>query len=303
MTITAVLLILLSVLMHVGWNALSKREHPSAAFFLAATGVGTLLLLLPALLLYGSRIPLIPAEVWWTLGATGFCQALYMVALAAAYRAGDMSVAYPLARSISPVLVALAALPLGRAERIDPLCAIGIGVITVGALLVPRRGFRDLRWNDYWTPCCALALLAAAGTAGYSLLDDHGLRLLRELPRTPFPTTEATLVYAAFEGLSTALFLGLWVALHPRERVDLTTLRRSGLGTAAQTGAAMYLGYALVLGSMAFVSDVSYVVGFRQLSVPLGALVGVRLLGEPGPPAKIVGVGLCFAGLLLVAVG
>jgi drug/metabolite transporter (DMT)-like permease len=80
-------------------------------------------------------------------------------------------------------------------------------------------------------------------------------------------------------------------------------MRRSGLAAAAQTGAGMYVGYALVLGAMAFVSDVSYVVGFRQLSVPLGALVGVYLLGEPGPPAKWVGVGLCFVGLLLVAFG
>jgi drug/metabolite transporter (DMT)-like permease len=299
---TAILLIVLSVVMHVGWNAVTKRQNPSAAFFLLATACGTLLLA-PGLILYAERIPLIPAPVWWTLLATGFCQALYMIGLAAAYRAGDMSVAYPLARSIPPILVALAALPLGRAERIDPLCVVGIAVIAIGALLIPRQGFRYLRWSDYWTPCCALALVAAVGTAGYSLLDDHGLRLLREHPRTPFPNLEATWLYATFEGLSTALFLGLWVSLHSHERAELSSMRRSGLAAAAQTGAGMYVGYALVLGAMAFVSDVSYVVGFRQLSVPLGALVGVYLLGEPGPPAKWVGVGLCFVGLLLVAFG
>jgi drug/metabolite transporter (DMT)-like permease len=301
-TATAILLIALSVLIHVGWNTLTKRQHPSAAFFLLATAFGTLLLA-PAAALYAERIPLIPAEAWWTLLATGFCQALYMIGLAAAYRAGDMSVAYPLARSIPPLLVALAALPLGRADRIDPLCVVGIALITVGALLVPRQSFRELRWSDYWTPCCALAVVAAVGTAGYSLLDDHGLRLLRELPQTPFPNLEATLLYATFEGLSTALFLTLWVALQADERADLAALRRTGLWATARTGAGMYVGYALVLGAMAFVSDVSYVVGFRQLSVPLGALAGVYLLGEPGPPAKWTGVTLCFAGLLLVALG
>ena len=68
-------------------------------------------------------------------------------------------------------------------------------------------------------------------------------------------------------------------------------------------GIGIYLAYGLVLISMAYVSDVSYVVAFRQLSVPLGALVGVWLLRERRSIPKALGVALAFAGVLLVGAG
>jgi drug/metabolite transporter (DMT)-like permease len=48
---------------------------------------------------------------------------------------------------------------------------------------------------------------------------------------------------------------------------------------------------------------VVYVVIFRQLSIPLGAILGVTLLREPSYPAKYFAVALMFAGLLLTALG
>jgi uncharacterized membrane protein len=48
---------------------------------------------------------------------------------------------------------------------------------------------------------------------------------------------------------------------------------------------------------------VTYVVAFRQMSVPLGVLLGLAVLGEPLNPPKIAGVLAVTAGLVLVAVG
>lgn len=39
---------------------------------------------------------------------------------------------------------------------------------------------------------------------------------------------------------------------------------------------------------------------FRQLSIPLGAIAGIVLLGEPACRPKLVGVCLMFWGLVLV---
>ena len=54
---------------------------------------------------------------------------------------------------------------------------------------------------------------------------------------------------------------------------------------------------------MAFVSNVSYVVAFRQLSVPPGAVAGVLLLHDPPYLPKLIGVAIMFAGLVLVGLG
>jgi uncharacterized membrane protein len=51
------------------------------------------------------------------------------------------------------------------------------------------------------------------------------------------------------------------------------------------------------------VTNVSYVVAFRQLSIPLGAFVGVFVLKEPRYRPKLVGVLVMFAGLVLVGAG
>ena len=61
--------------------------------------------------------------------------------------------------------------------------------------------------------------------------------------------------------------------------------------------------YGIVLWAMAYATDVSYIVAFRQLSIPLGALLGIMVLRESAPWPKICGVALAFAGLVLVAIG
>ena len=302
MTITAIVLILISTATHVGWNFLGKRDHPTAAFLLVANTLG-FLCLAPALLRYGQGLASFPASVWWWLGLTGGFQALYYAALAGAYRAGDMSVAYPLARSVPVVLVAVASVMLGkRADLGTPLLA-GIVLVVAGGFLVPLRRFGEVRLTGDGLRATRLALLAAVGTAGYSLVDDHALRLLRAVPGLPVSPVAATLLYSFFEGLSSSVWLGLWLAVQRRGRAEVVDVARSYLGRAWLAGFFIYAGYTLVLVAMGFVTNVSYVVAFRQLSIPLGALVGVLMLKEPPYRPKLVGVLVMFAGLALVGVG
>ena len=72
---------------------------------------------------------------------------------------------------------------------------------------------------------------------------------------------------------------------------------------AVLAGVAIHLAYTMVLVSLAFARNVSYVVGVRQLSIPLGAMLGILVLKEAPYRPKLVGVGIMFAGLILVATG
>lgn len=302
MTPFAALLILLSVIVHVAWNTLGKRQRPSAAFFWVANTAGGLFLL-PAWLSQASRVSETPAAVWGTLALTGLCQALYYAALAGAYRVGDLSVAYPIARALPPVLVLLASLALGRGERIGTACGIGIGAIVVGGLLLPLPRFATLPWRRYLEGGAGLAAVAAVGTAGYSLLDDYGLRLLRQAGSPPLGVVPATLLYAPLEFLSSSLWLGLYVVLRREERAAFGSVIRGEWSAALPVGLGIAVAYSLVLAAMAFVADVSYVVAFRQLSVPLAAAAGVLWLGEAPTAPRVIGVACATAGLVLVAVG
>jgi drug/metabolite transporter (DMT)-like permease len=241
--------------------------------------------------------------VWRLLSVTGLCQAIYYVALAGAYRSGDISVAYPLARSSPAVIVTLAALILGRSEQITMQAIIGIILVAVGSFMVPMRRFRELRLSSYWNLTCVLALVAAVGTAGYSLIDDEALRFLRDDAGIGQSAVVISLLYITAAGLFTGFWLTLFSLLNAASRREFRGMSAARKRRALAAGVVIYVTYSIVLVSMAFVRNVSYVVGFRQLSIPIGALLGVVLLGEPGYRPKAVGVVTLFVGLVLIGTG
>ncbi|MHC4253713.1 MAG: hypothetical protein ACYS9X_31750 [Planctomycetota bacterium] len=59
----------------------------------------------------------------------------------------------------------------------------------------------------------------------------------------------------------------------------------------------------LVLVAMGLVTGASHIVALGQLSIPVGAALGVVALKEPRCPAKCVSVAVIMAGLLVVAAG
>ena len=60
--------------------------------------------------------------------------------------------------------------------------------------------------------------------------------------------------------------------------------------------------YILVLYSMNFVTNVSYVQVFRQLGLPIGMALGIIVLKEKSAPPKFVGVALILIGLALTVI-
>ncbi|MCP4627903.1 MAG: hypothetical protein GY850_30955 [bacterium] len=78
---------------------------------------------------------------------------------------------------------------------------------------------------------------------------------------------------------------------------------KSGKSAAAITGIGIYLTWGLVLVSMNYVVNVSYVAAFRQLSIPLGAIFSMTLLKEPRYLPKKAGIAAIFIGLVLAGIG
>ncbi len=298
MTATAIALITLSVFAHVGWNSFSKRQ-PSIAFFFIASATSALTLA-PLLWYHRTLLARTPSVVWVLVVVTGLFQAIYYAGVAGAYRHGDMSLAYPLLRALPVFLITAISLILGRGGQITPMGLVGIITVAVGCIVLPLKCLRTARLRDYLTPCCLLALVAATGTTGYTLVDDEALRQLQYglpwLGKIPI-----TLYYIPLQTLSTCLWVMLFVLILPSERERLRQLRHQGWNQAALSGPVITGAYGLVLASMNYVNNVSYVAAFRQLSIPLGALLGVWLFKEPAYRPKLIGVGIITMGLILVA--
>ncbi len=302
MSLLALVLVLASGFLHAGWNLLGKRRTLTASFFLLANLSGVALLS-PLLLTHVDVVQTWPQQMWGWLLLTGFFQALYCTALAGAYRAGDLSIAYPMARS-APILVVMAtSVLLGRGDQLSSWCALGACLIVAGCFLIPMHRFSDLRWQNYLNTSCLLALLAAVGTAGYSLVDDEALRFLRGVDNWDASVVERTLVFAGWQAISSSVWLLLFILPRSTSRQTMRHVLRLDCAAAITAGVAMYVTYGLVLIAMAYAKNVSYVVAFRQVSIPIGVGMGVLFLGESLPAPKILGVLVLLVGLVFVAFG
>ena len=299
MTTPAILLLLLSTFLHAGWNLVSKRQNPTGAFFCIAS-LTAALCLLPLLFVQRDVLPRIPPGVWGLLLVTGVSQTVYYVGLAGAYRHGDMSVAYPLARAIPVLLVTGVSFLLGLGKPLSAWGLAGIAAVGSGCLILPLASFRAVKLANYRNICCAFALLAALGTTGYTLIDNEALRQLRTPSALGLSTTQASLLYTALQTLATALTLTGYVLLVRRERRACRAIWQTGLRKAMVAGLLITVTYGLVLSAMAYVTNVSYLAAFRQLSIPLGAVFGIVLQKEPAHPPKLIGIGVVLVGLLAI---
>ncbi|MBM3152794.1 MAG: hypothetical protein FJZ96_11450 [Chloroflexi bacterium] len=302
MTLSAFLLVTVSAFLHAFWNFLSKRRNPQASFFLMAT-VASAVILSPMLVIFRAGLTVITPAVWGLLAATGAVQSIYYVFLAAAYRTGDLSHAYPLARSLPVVFVALVSVGLGRGEQIAPLAYAGFALVTIGCILLPQPRFSDIHPKHYLHKWVPFALLAAVCITCYTLLDDQSLRILRSLPDTPLTPLGWALLFGELEAVSIAFFMSIFLFSWKPERQALLQARGPEWRTAALMGVIILATYGLALTSMAYVNNVSYVIAFRQLSIPIGAALGILERKEKATPPKLAGIALVVVGLALAAMG
>jgi drug/metabolite transporter (DMT)-like permease len=248
-------------------------------------------------------MPMIPGLVWIFAVMSGFFLAAYMIALAGAYRTGDMSIAYPLARSLPVIFVFVLTIILGTGHNLAVWAILGMILVVVGCITLPMKSWRDFHILNYKNLCCLLAVLAAFGISGYTITDNEALRHLRELPEVPFGPLDATLVYIVLEGVSCSIWQFVLAIFSAGERKNMIVVLQNYKSSAAITGVGIYLTYGLVLASMNYVTNVSYVAAFRQLSIPLGAILAMALLREPRYFTKMFGVTTIVIGLALVRMG
>lgn len=306
MTITAILLVLVSTFMHAGWNFFGKKSSPTLGFFFLTMVAGALLFS-PLMLWHWSFIMTFDRQIILLLFMTGLFQSIYLWGLAEAYRSGDMSIAYPIARSSPLIIVCISSFLLGQQENVSVQAVFGIILIVVGCLLIPLSSFRAFKVSNYYNRTTLFAIIAAFATAGYSLVDDRATQLMRaihnENGEQMLSSAAIALLYVGIQSAFAVIWMMWFVLSTQQQRQKFALMVKKQWQTGLLTSALMLSTYALVILSMAFVDNVSYVVAFRQFSIPLGVLFAVIGFGESLKPPKILGVIITFIGLIAVALG
>jgi len=296
MTLTAFLLVLISVFLHAAWNFMSKRANPSGAYYMLSSGTASMLWL-GFFLLSSLSLASLPWIFWVFLTGSILSEGIYMLGLAYAYRNCDISMAYPLGRALPVLMVAAVTLIFGLGKTPSGIALCGMLVIFFGCILLPLKHRQDFRWKTYCSKTSFFLLMIASGTTGYTILDSQAERLLRSIGGVS-PLMK-TLVYIYMIETGMAVLLFFYVLPNRTERAELKRLLRSPYPYL--TGLCSSCAYVLILLAMGYVSNVSYIQAFRQMSLPLGVFAGIFFLKESPAPLKLAGVALIVLGLIMAA--
>jgi drug/metabolite transporter (DMT)-like permease len=269
-TAIAVVLAFGSAALHAAWNVRLKAAADPLRVAAVAMPLATLLVT-PAVVaawLAAGR----PGLAWqgWALAAgSGLVELAYFHALATAYRRGDLSSAYPVARGTAPVLAALVGLLVLR-ERLDAVQLLGLGVLLAGIWLArPPAGGRA---------ALGPALLTGLLIATYTTVDRLGVRL------GPF-------------------WLYSWAVFAATSLCLLSWARRGLTAPALPVGLLSIGAYGLTLTALSL-APLALVAPLRESGVVVVALWGVLRLGERERAAlKVSGAAAVLAGAALVAAG
>ena len=288
MSALALALILFSALCHASWNLLLKRSGNQDVFVWMLLVVGSAILAPLGFALLG--VYRVSASGSWLLLASIGAHILYFALLSRAYSRGDLSLVYPIARGIGPMLIPiLAVVILGESMALP--AALGISFIVVGIFLVSWWGrFRALVARPLFLFRDAgvrFAVLTGLATTLYSLVDKQGVEHIQ-----PF-------LYMYLLTLGTAIGISPYILMrHGTARVteEWKRNKRDILAASLLT----FLGYGLVLTAFSL-SRVSYAAPAREVGIVVGVLMGVFLLKEPFGRGRILGSSLIVLGLLSLA--
>jgi uncharacterized membrane protein len=287
-------LVAAAAVLHVTWNVVIKTAgDPLRASTVAM--IASALVLVPAAGVGWLAIgrPSVPPEAFGLGILSGVLEALYFALLSAAYRRGDLSLVYPIARGTAPLLaVAAGVLILG--ERLGALGAVGVVLLLVG-LVALQRPWRLLRpaaeRGD--SGAAVFAVLTGVSIAAYSAVDRVGAR-----------ATEPWL-YAAILFATSAIVLvagSRWIG--GRRRAEWSrplTGRERRFGIAG--GLLSLAAYLLVLGAYTL-APLSAVAPLRESAIVVasawGAL-GMREASGRDAARRVGAAAIVVAGAVLLA--
>jgi drug/metabolite transporter (DMT)-like permease len=270
--------VLFAALCHASWNTLLKiRLDPFAANALITVASG--LIALAALPFAG--IP--PIVSWpWVVGSI-ILHLAYYYGLTEAYRTGDLSQVYPIARGAAPLMTAVISTTV-LGEDIGLYGWAGILALVSGVFLLSIRGGRDLSRID--RRAVGFAFFTAMTICGYSLTDGVGARVSGN------PHAYAAMLFI-LDGACMAVF-ALW-----RRGQSILTEERIYWKTGLFGGALSVTSYWIAIWAMT-VAPIAIVAALRETSVLFAAVISVVILKEPLRPARVIAALMIVCGLALI---
>lgn len=283
-------LIIISAVMHAFWNLLVKRSRHKTVFiwwmFIASGGLFSLVILL---IPEPFRFPDFHTLLMVSLGAG--CFVLYHLFNGRAYKGGDLSVVYPLCQTSMIYVPIWGIVLLGERLSFSGVCGILLVIFGTYSIQLQRlscaemvRPFRNLK-----SPSVRDALTAGFIYSIGSIAEKSGVRNYSPL-------------YFTYILVLIMLFLMSFNILRPKYRAMVGAELREHWGLILCSGPIMMASF-LTFRYGLNLSQVSYAVPVRQVSIVIGVLIGILFLKESFGRIRLVSALFIMAGVVLIRLG
>ena len=277
MSISVFLAVVFAALLHASWNATVKSGGDKLVS-MSAIVVGHTPLALIAI----PFVPLPAPESWPFIMASALIHITYQFVLLSAYRVGDFTLVYPVARGSAPLLVTAFTIVF-LSEQLTTMHLLAVLLISGGILnLGLARASDGLRnpkaaWLAVATGCCITS---------YSLVDGFGARA----------AGTSVGFYAWMTCINTALYSAIVAMRSPASLVKVFTDAR---GLMLLGGGASFIAYAIA--TWAFTqAPIALVMALRESSIIFALLIGVLFLNERFTLIKYLAIASTVAGAILM---
>ena len=297
MMLQATVLVLVSALLHPVRDLILKgHSHPESAY-LAVTA--TWVAIAGAHIMATGAGLSLPANILPLAIMSAACLTAYYFGTMAALKSGDLSVYYPIIRS-SPLLIVLLTWALAG-TRYSAGALAGIALIVIAGFMLQRQPGRIIAHPR----TAALAFIAMAGSAGYTMADHAAMAghpLAQEASQHIAVRPETFLFWVYL--MVTPAFAVLANTFKPAgrsTREHLTGGWTSRPVRIVMAAIVSYVSYLCILWAFEAGAGAAETAAVRQASIPVSVVLAALVLGERRFVHRLGWASLIAAGIALIA--
>ena len=277
MPINLFLAIILAAFLHAVWNAMIKNEDNK---YLAVTAIVLGHVPVSVLIILLTPIPSVESIPFIILSA--LLHIGYEWYLLSAYRFGDLTKVYPIARGTAPILITIVSL-IFLGVALSNFEILGIFIISLGILSLSLQGAKGIKNRS----AVIYALVTGFFIMGYSITDGYGARV-----------SNSFLSYMGWSFILNATIFPIILKINNKSEI-ITKTFKEGKKIFFIGGTLSYIVYGIVIWGFTQ-APIALITALRETSIIFALLIGTFFLKEKFTLLKVIATFIIFFGVALL---
>ena len=277
MPLNIFLAIILAAFLHAVWNAMVKNEDNK---YLAVTAI--VLGHVPASVFIILLTPIPSVESIPFIILSALLHIGYEWYLLSAYRFGDLTKVYPIARGTAPILITIVSL-IFLGVALSNFEILGIFIISLGILSLSLQGAKGIKNRS----AVIYALVTGFFIMGYSITDGYGARV-----------SNSFLSYMGWSFILNATIFPIILKINNKSEI-ITKTFKEGKKIFFIGGTLSYIVYGIVIWGFTQ-APIALITALRETSIIFALLIGTFFLKEKFTLLKVIATFVILFGVALL---